>query len=90
MPGFLQRVNLVSLILGQLVIRSHKRLRRELRLKWPGKYTSWPFLCQLSKRLHLQVEFKLLNKAVFICKQNLPKKCALCNSRPTIDLTLAR
>ena len=37
MPGFLQRVNLVSLILGQLVIRSHKRLRRELRLKWPGK-----------------------------------------------------
>ena len=35
MSGFLQRVNLVSLILGQLVIRSHKRLRRELRLKWP-------------------------------------------------------
>ena len=37
MPGFLQGVNLVSLMLGQLVIRSHKRLRRELRLKWPGK-----------------------------------------------------
>ena len=35
MPGFLQSVNLVSLMLGQLVIRSHKRLRRELRLKWP-------------------------------------------------------
>ena len=32
---FLQRVNLVSLMLGQLVILSHKRLRRELRLKWP-------------------------------------------------------
>ena len=40
MPGFLQRVHLVSLILGQRVIRSHKRLRRELRLKWLGKYTS--------------------------------------------------
>ena len=37
MPGFLQGVNLVSLMLGQLVIRSHERLRRELRLKWPGK-----------------------------------------------------
>ena len=37
MPGFLQRVHLVSLMFGQLVIRSHKRLRRELRLKWPGK-----------------------------------------------------
>ena len=35
MSGFLQRVNLASLILGQLVIRSHNRLRRELRLKWP-------------------------------------------------------
>ena len=35
MSGFLQRVHLVSLLLGQLVIRSHKRLRREWRLKWP-------------------------------------------------------
>ena len=61
-PGFLQRVNLVSLMLGQLV---KKRLRRELRLKWPGKYTSWPFLCQLPKRLHLQVEFKKELKASF-------------------------
>ena len=32
---FLQRVNLVSLMLGQLVILPHKRLCRELRLKWP-------------------------------------------------------
>ena len=37
LSGFLQRVNLVSLILGQLVIRSHKRLRRKWRLKWPGE-----------------------------------------------------
>ena len=35
MPDFLQGVNLLSLTLGQLVILSHKRLRRELRLKWP-------------------------------------------------------
>ena len=36
-PGFLQGVNLVSLILGQLVILSHKRLRQELRLNWSRK-----------------------------------------------------
>ena len=34
MPDFLQGVDLVSLTLGQLVILAHKRLRRELRLKW--------------------------------------------------------
>ena len=33
MPDFLRGGNLLSLILGQLVIRSHKRLRWELRLQ---------------------------------------------------------
>jgi hypothetical protein len=35
LPHFLEGVDLISLSFGQLVIRSHKRLRLELRVIWP-------------------------------------------------------
>ena len=38
---------------GQLVIRSHKRLRRELRLKWPGEIYQLAFSMPATQKIAL-------------------------------------